>query len=148
MVITTAQFHSTKPELRFCAGSNPAGGVSEIRDGEDLWQWSQLEIRLNAFRQSTIPQNNSSSSSSSSSLSSSSSSLTSFSIQSAALVHSETKLRLNFTNWCYLLPPDMIMRMFNCGRFVQRLLLPFVFPLNTRQITSHNYQLIVGVIGF
>ena len=30
--------------------------VSEIRDGEDLWQWSQLEIRLNAFRRSTIPQ--------------------------------------------------------------------------------------------
>ena len=56
VVITTAQLHSTKPELRFCAGSNPARGVSEIRDGEDLWQWSQLEIRLNAFRQSTIPQ--------------------------------------------------------------------------------------------
>ena len=36
VVITTAQLHSTKPELRFCAGSNPAGGVSEIRDGEDL----------------------------------------------------------------------------------------------------------------
>ena len=34
--ITTAQLHSTKPELRFCAGSNPARGVSEIRDGEDL----------------------------------------------------------------------------------------------------------------
>ena len=33
---TTAQLHSTKPELRFCAGSNPARGVSEIRDGEDL----------------------------------------------------------------------------------------------------------------
>ena len=31
-------------------------GVSEIRDGEDVWQWSRLEIRLNAFRQSTIPQ--------------------------------------------------------------------------------------------
>ena len=31
-------------------------GVSEIRDGEDLWQWSRLEIRLNAFRWSTIPQ--------------------------------------------------------------------------------------------
>ena len=30
--------------------------VSEIRDGEDLWQWSWLEIRLNAFHQSTIPQ--------------------------------------------------------------------------------------------
>ena len=28
----------------------------EIRDGEDLWQWSQLEIRLNAFCWSTIPQ--------------------------------------------------------------------------------------------
>ena len=56
VVITTAQFHSTKPELIFCAGSNPARGVPEIRDGEDLWQWSRLEIRLNAFRRSTIPQ--------------------------------------------------------------------------------------------
>ena len=56
VVITTAQLHSTKPELRFCAGSNPARGVSEIRDGEDLWQWSRLEIRLNAFRRSAIPQ--------------------------------------------------------------------------------------------
>ena len=36
VVITTAQLHSTKPELRFCAGSNPARGVSEIGDGEDL----------------------------------------------------------------------------------------------------------------
>ena len=36
VVITTAQLHSTKPELRFCAGSNRARGVSEIRDGEDL----------------------------------------------------------------------------------------------------------------
>ena len=35
-VITTAQLHSTKPELRLCAGSNPAPGVSEIRNGEDL----------------------------------------------------------------------------------------------------------------
>ena len=56
MFITTAQLHSTKPELRFCVGSNPACGVSEICDGEDLWQWSRLEIRLNAFRRSTIPQ--------------------------------------------------------------------------------------------
>ena len=36
VVITTAQFHSTKPELRFCAGSNPARGMSEICNGEDL----------------------------------------------------------------------------------------------------------------
>ena len=36
VVITTAQLHSTKPELRFHAGLNPARGVSEIRDGEDL----------------------------------------------------------------------------------------------------------------
>ena len=36
VVITTAQLHSSKPELRFCTGSNPARGVSEIRDGEDL----------------------------------------------------------------------------------------------------------------
>ena len=55
-VLATAQLHSTKAELRFCASSNPACSVSEIRDGEDLWQWSRLEIRLNAFRRSTIPQ--------------------------------------------------------------------------------------------
>ena len=36
VVITTAQLHSTKPEIRFCAGSNPARSASEIRDGEDL----------------------------------------------------------------------------------------------------------------
>ena len=36
VVITTAQIYSTKPELMFCEGSNPACGVSEIRDGEDL----------------------------------------------------------------------------------------------------------------
>ena len=40
-VITTVQLHSTKPELRFC-------------EGENLWQWSLLEIRLNDFRCSTI----------------------------------------------------------------------------------------------
>ena len=36
MVINTAQFHSTKPELRLCAGSKPARGVSDISDSEDL----------------------------------------------------------------------------------------------------------------
>ena len=36
VVITTVHFHSTKPELRFRAGSNPARSVSEIHDGEDL----------------------------------------------------------------------------------------------------------------
>ena len=45
MIITTAQVHSTKPELR-----------SRIRDGEDLLDWSRLEIRLDTFRWSTIPQ--------------------------------------------------------------------------------------------
>ena len=34
LVITTAQRPSTKPELRFCAGSNSARGVSEICGGE------------------------------------------------------------------------------------------------------------------
>ena len=34
----------------------PARGVLEIRGGEDLWQWSRLEIRLKAFRRPTIPQ--------------------------------------------------------------------------------------------
>ena len=36
VVITTAQLDSTRPELRLCAGSNPARDLSEIRDGEDL----------------------------------------------------------------------------------------------------------------
>ena len=36
MVITTAQLQSTKPELRFYAGSNSARGVSEIRGGKGL----------------------------------------------------------------------------------------------------------------
>ena len=36
VVITTAQLHSTKSELRFCTGSNTARGMSNIRDGEDL----------------------------------------------------------------------------------------------------------------
>ena len=40
----------------FGTGSNPAHGMSGIHDGEDLWQWSWLEIRLNAFLQSNIPQ--------------------------------------------------------------------------------------------
>ena len=56
VVITTAQLHSTKAELRFYAGSSLARGVSEICDVEHLWQWSRLEIRLNAFCRSTIPQ--------------------------------------------------------------------------------------------
>ena len=46
MVITTAKLHLTKPEVRFCTGSNPAHRMLEICDGEDLWQWSRLEIRL------------------------------------------------------------------------------------------------------
>ena len=34
VVITTVQLYSTKPELRFCVGSNPARSMSEIFDGE------------------------------------------------------------------------------------------------------------------
>ena len=56
MVITTAQLRSTKPELRFCAASNPARCVSEIREGENHRQWSWPEIRLNTFRWSAILQ--------------------------------------------------------------------------------------------
>ena len=36
VIITTAQLHSTMLELVLCAGSNPAHGMSEIGDGEDL----------------------------------------------------------------------------------------------------------------
>ena len=38
VVITTAELHSTKLELKFCAGSNLALGVPEIYDGGDVWQ--------------------------------------------------------------------------------------------------------------
>ena len=56
VVMTTAQLHSTKPELKFCTSSDTARSVLGICNGEDLWQWPRLEIRLNAFRWSTIPQ--------------------------------------------------------------------------------------------
>ena len=55
VVNTIAQLHSTKSKLRLCTGSNPAHVVSEICDGETLWQRSQL---LNAFRRSNIRQKN------------------------------------------------------------------------------------------
>ena len=62
VVITAAQLHSTKSEIRFCIDWNPTCGVLEIYDDEILWQWPRLEIRLNTFRRSNIPQNNLSSS--------------------------------------------------------------------------------------
>ena len=58
MVVATAHLHTTKPELKFCAGWNPGRGVLDFHDGEDLWQWSRsrLETRLSAYRRLTIPQ--------------------------------------------------------------------------------------------
>ena len=55
-VVTNAKHHSSKPELMFCARSNPARDVSEICDGEDPIEWSWLEIRLKVFLCSTTPQ--------------------------------------------------------------------------------------------
>ena len=55
-VITTVQHHSPTPGLSFCTSSNPGHGLLEICGGENLWQWSWLEIRLKAFIWSTIPQ--------------------------------------------------------------------------------------------
>ena len=48
--------NSTKPQLRFYVSSNPDYWVLEICDFDNLWQWSRLEIILNAFRRSAIPQ--------------------------------------------------------------------------------------------
>ena len=56
VVITTAQLHSTKPQRRFYAGLNLASSIPEIRDGEYLWQWFLLKVRINDFRRSTTPQ--------------------------------------------------------------------------------------------
>ena len=36
VVFTAAQLQSTKPELKYCTGSNPPGDVPEIQNGEDL----------------------------------------------------------------------------------------------------------------
>ena len=36
VVITTAQPHSANPDFKFCASSNPAGGVSEVCNDENL----------------------------------------------------------------------------------------------------------------
>ena len=36
VAITTEQLHSSNPEHRFCAGSNPTVSVSESCDGENL----------------------------------------------------------------------------------------------------------------
>ena len=36
VVNTTAQLNLAKPELRFCAGSNPARSMSKICNGENL----------------------------------------------------------------------------------------------------------------
>ena len=38
VVITTAEHHSTKSEIRFCACLNPAHGMLEVGDGKILWQ--------------------------------------------------------------------------------------------------------------
>ena len=58
MVVAIAHLHTTKTELKLCAGSNRGRGVLDFDDGEDLWQWSRsrLEIRLSAYRRLTIPQ--------------------------------------------------------------------------------------------
>ena len=40
VVLTTAQFHLIKPGLSFCIDSNPTSVMSEIRNGENIWQWS------------------------------------------------------------------------------------------------------------
>ena len=47
VVTTFAHLHSTNPELRFFTGSNPAAGVSEVCDDENIRQWSLLEIMPN-----------------------------------------------------------------------------------------------------
>ena len=36
VVINTVQLHSAMSELRFCVGSNPVCGMSEIYNGENL----------------------------------------------------------------------------------------------------------------
>ena len=56
LVISNIELHSTNSGPRFCTGSYSNCGVWKISDAENLWQLCWLEIRLIAFRLSTITQ--------------------------------------------------------------------------------------------
>ena len=45
-MIATAQVLSPESEIRFCAGSNHAHGVSELCNMRSTWQWFQLENKV------------------------------------------------------------------------------------------------------
>ena len=47
-VTTTEQLYTIRSELRLCKVSKPAESVSQVREGEKRWQWSQLEIMFNS----------------------------------------------------------------------------------------------------
>ena len=66
--MATAPLHLAEPGLRFCTVQNFARVVSEVYGDRNLRQWSHLEMKLDAFRHTMIPQKPSSSSSSSSCL--------------------------------------------------------------------------------
>ena len=66
VVITNAQLHSSKPELRLCIGPHPARGVSEIRDGEDRLTMVPTGNKATPLVGQTYHINNSSASSSNS----------------------------------------------------------------------------------
>ena len=54
VVVTTTQLHSPKPQLKILRKFKSCSQC--VGDDGYFWQWSLLEIRLNALRQSTIPQ--------------------------------------------------------------------------------------------
>ena len=47
VIVTNALLHSKNLDLQFCAGSNPAWGVSEVCDDENHWPW--VEVTQPAF---------------------------------------------------------------------------------------------------
>ena len=48
-IIATAQLHSTKSDLTFWVGLNPAHNMSEVSTGDDPQQLLQREVRVSAF---------------------------------------------------------------------------------------------------
>ena len=58
MIITAVYLHPKKSELRLSTGINPTRSIFEICNNENLWQWSWLDLRLNAFSWLTTPSNN------------------------------------------------------------------------------------------
>ena len=61
VVITATKLHCKKMVTSFCTGSDPALNLLEVCNVENLWPWSETEIRLHVFHLPLCKNNSSSS---------------------------------------------------------------------------------------